>query len=195
MTKKNSSSRRKLLQSLVLGGTVAAVKALPDTWTTPIVNSVLLPAHAALSPGECAFYAVSGFPVPEFAEEEGISSELTVCAVVCEGEPFATVTHQTAFFDDGQIPTGPWHFARRTGSIPVDGSEGGMAATLGPNCDQEGFGGGVMPATLTNLTSQSVVYTIMNRGEQSEGDLVVTLLRTVSCPVFPPLSDCEDFDF
>jgi len=45
-----ASSKRKLLKSLAAGGT--AVAALPAKWTTPLVDSVLTPAHAGIS-GPC----------------------------------------------------------------------------------------------------------------------------------------------
>ncbi len=40
-------SRRKLLKSITLGsGTLLAGSSLPEHWTKPVVNTVLLPAHA-----------------------------------------------------------------------------------------------------------------------------------------------------
>lgn len=48
-------SRRRLLKSIVLGGGAAvAGRSLPEEWTHPIVDSVLLPAHAQLSSGVAA---------------------------------------------------------------------------------------------------------------------------------------------
>ena len=45
---KSSESRRKLLKSIAAGsGVVAAGKSLPELWRKPVVNSVMLPAHAA----------------------------------------------------------------------------------------------------------------------------------------------------
>lgn len=42
-----SSSRRKLLRTLAAGGGVAvAFKSLPETWSQPVVDTVLLPVHA-----------------------------------------------------------------------------------------------------------------------------------------------------
>ena len=49
--KKSSESRRKLLKSIAAGsGTVIAGKSLPKSWSKPVVDSVLLPAHAQTSP-------------------------------------------------------------------------------------------------------------------------------------------------
>lgn len=48
-----SSGRRGALKRLVLGSAAAGVAAsLPARWTQPIVQSVMLPAHAQTSPGD-----------------------------------------------------------------------------------------------------------------------------------------------
>jgi len=45
-----SESRRKLLKSLAAGGGVATtLVALPERWTRPVVDAVLIPAHAQTS--------------------------------------------------------------------------------------------------------------------------------------------------
>jgi hypothetical protein len=44
------ASRRKLLKTILAGsGTLAAGKTLPETWSHPVVESMLLPAHAQTS--------------------------------------------------------------------------------------------------------------------------------------------------
>jgi hypothetical protein len=49
--KKSNESRRKLLKSIAAGsGVVIAGKSLPESWSKPIVDSVMLPAHAETSP-------------------------------------------------------------------------------------------------------------------------------------------------
>lgn len=45
--KGSDSDRRNLIKSLAAGGTIAV--ALPKRWTTPIVDAVVLPAHAQTS--------------------------------------------------------------------------------------------------------------------------------------------------
>lgn len=48
--KKSSESRRKLLKSIAAGsGAIVAGKSLPDSWSRPVVDSVMLPAHAQTS--------------------------------------------------------------------------------------------------------------------------------------------------
>ena len=42
-------SRRRALKVLGLGGVVVATLALPTKWTRPVVESIVVPAHAAAS--------------------------------------------------------------------------------------------------------------------------------------------------
>lgn len=46
--RKSNDNRRKLLQSITAGsGAVVVGKALPESWSKPAINSVMLPAHTA----------------------------------------------------------------------------------------------------------------------------------------------------
>jgi hypothetical protein len=48
-----NESRRKLLKSIAAGsGAIVAGKSLPESWSKPVVDSVMLPAHAQTSPAE-----------------------------------------------------------------------------------------------------------------------------------------------
>jgi len=75
---KNSSSRRKILKSIAIGGgAVVTAKSLPQQWTKPVLDQVMLPAHAEMS-GVAAGTYVTGSPLslnfnqkkPDFAEEQ-----------------------------------------------------------------------------------------------------------------------------
>jgi hypothetical protein len=49
--KKSSEKRRKLLKSIAAGSSaIIAGKSLPENWSRPVVDAVMLPAHAQTSP-------------------------------------------------------------------------------------------------------------------------------------------------
>lgn len=60
--KKSRESRRKLLKSIATGsGAVVVGKTLPESWSRPVVDSVMLPAHAQASlPPLCDPYRERG---------------------------------------------------------------------------------------------------------------------------------------
>ena len=61
--KKSIESRRKLLKSIALGsGAVVAGKSLPESWNRPVVDSVMLPAHARTSIFPSAFVSAGTLP-------------------------------------------------------------------------------------------------------------------------------------
>ncbi len=54
-TTKDTAGRRRLLRQVIAGGTVAGGAAmLPASWTRPVVESTVLPAHAQTSPTACS---------------------------------------------------------------------------------------------------------------------------------------------
>ncbi len=73
--KKSNDSRRKLLKSLAAGsGAVVAGKSLPESWSKPIVDTVVLSVHAETSPGATVAYSqTQGF---ENTGEQSSSSML-----------------------------------------------------------------------------------------------------------------------
>lgn len=67
-SRKTRDARRHLLKSLVAGGGVMATgKLLPDHWSAPVVESVVLPAHAQTTTG-----AIDGvfLAEPDFANRD-----------------------------------------------------------------------------------------------------------------------------
>ena len=78
---KSSKSRRKLLKSIAAGsGVIVAGKSLPESWTRPVVDSVVLPAHAQTSP-----------PSPPSGPSGG-SSEITLTSIQNSESMLAHVT-------------------------------------------------------------------------------------------------------
>ena len=64
--------RRKLLKNIAAGsGLVVAGKSLPESWTRPVVDSILLPAHAQTSPsGPLATASVTVLDAGDNPEDE-----------------------------------------------------------------------------------------------------------------------------
>lgn len=70
----SDQSRRKLLKSIAAGsGAFVAGKNLPETWSRPIVDSVLLPAHAQTSPPPCS-------PVGSWADSGDLTGNFIISA-------------------------------------------------------------------------------------------------------------------
>jgi hypothetical protein len=74
-------SRRKLLKSIAIGGgAIAVAKTLPESWTKPVIDSVILPAHGVASVAD----TYSGVMwLSEISGEETHSNVITaeVCVV------------------------------------------------------------------------------------------------------------------
>jgi hypothetical protein len=83
----SDKSRRKLLKTIAAGsGAIVAGKNLPDSWTRPLVDSVVLPAHAQTSPVSCTtntYPVITAFledvPSDESAGNLGINITVNVC--------------------------------------------------------------------------------------------------------------------
>ena len=85
--KKSRGSRRKLLKSIAAGsGAIVAGKSLPESWSRPVVDSVMLPAHAQTSPPSslsCSPSSVSTTAVSDDSQDDIyiIFDGTTVCTV------------------------------------------------------------------------------------------------------------------
>lgn len=85
--KKSNESRRKLLKSVAAGsGAIVAGKSLPESWSRPVVDSVMLPAHAQTSPPSslsCSPSSVSTTAVSDDSQDDIyiIFDGTTVCTV------------------------------------------------------------------------------------------------------------------
>ncbi len=76
--KSNKTQRRRLLT--VLAGGSAAYVAIPSKWSAPIVNTIVLPAHAQTSAAMCMTDTTIGGPLL------GNAAGATTCQAACEAE-------------------------------------------------------------------------------------------------------------
>ena len=145
-----SAARRRLLKSAAVGGgIVAGSRALPDSWTKPIMASVMTPAHAQTSPDPVTgVFTVTGLEGglisslqkvrtgPQYAILNALipsaQASLDVGNAVCldqdDGPPFRTFDmifrvneDQTVDIAIGQFPSdgGDFHCS---GSSTIDGA-------------------------------------------------------------------------
>jgi hypothetical protein len=100
-------SRRKLLKSIAIGGgAIAVAKTLPESWTKPVIDSVMLPAHGQASITTYFGLSVGGTGFGGLSPpDDGIHG----CIVVTGDE--ADVTFQ-----------GSENNGRRNGVVPTDGT-------------------------------------------------------------------------
>ncbi len=165
-------SRRRLIKAVAgSGGIIVGAKVVPREWTKPVVDSVILPAHAQASPVE-RIYAEAlsnggGFCVT-------LRTDGTADVVMVEG-------------GRGMLnPRGFEHF-RWDGTIPGDGSIGTIRLTQsGTNCT-----GGMnflvsRQATVNNITDTSLDF---NHEIGSGGFINHSLSRVQACPSFT-VTDC-----
>ena len=74
----SDSPRRKLLKSIAIGSSVfVAGKSLPNSWKRPVVDSVILPAHATTSVPCSAPRDVSTLLATHSTGQEGARALLT----------------------------------------------------------------------------------------------------------------------
>jgi hypothetical protein len=102
--KKSNESRRKLLKSIAVGsGAIMSGKSLPENWTRPVVNTVMLPAHAQTSE-----IVVNPPPITSISVQQDPGCSLN-----------STIYYRVEI-DDSLSPTGPYPFTIE-GPVPDPG--------------------------------------------------------------------------
>ena len=110
--KKSSESRRKLLKSIAAGsGAIVAGKSLPESWKRPVVDSVMLPAHAQTSPPSTTFSC-------------SVVGQATIN--VSGGEVAGPIEYVVTNTGTGPLTGGDWNTSRAGGntSFNTDGPGG-----------------------------------------------------------------------
>ena len=87
--KKQIESRRQILRSIVAGGGVAtSTKFLPDTWTQPVIDTVLVPSHGQSSPDPNFPTGIFQGGPTEFAQ---LDQDSDVQQLISESQPNSSV--------------------------------------------------------------------------------------------------------
>ena len=128
--KTSNKKRRKLLRSIAAGSGVAvAGKLLPDAWSKPVINSIILPAHAQMTEQECCNIAgnfcasvpTNGAPV--FIDIEVISDG-SIAIILTSGPQNIDIitTNVNCFGGTFSVPSVAFGF-RVTGTVVCNGTE------------------------------------------------------------------------
>lgn len=182
-------SRRKLLVGLAgLASATAAGWRLPDQWIRPVVNSVVLPAHAVTSP-ETQYFGLSLSRTRVSDPDDGGGTSPVHACVIVSGSS-ATVTLQ-----------GAENIARRSGDIPLDGTAGVLESVgQDSSCPWDSTPPGFPPtqsASVENLSGESVTLRVSRQlhwedGEFDDPPAFLLTIPAASCGGFPDLDGCED---
>jgi hypothetical protein len=143
-----NKARRKLLKTIAAGGgVVVAGKSLPDSWTRPVVDSVMLPAHAQTSPGSGTGGGTGG----------GGTGSCLVTGDYCAGQGTGagagsmvirvSADGTIAVFIGNQVP----------GTDSIDPTTGGSFAVVINSGAGSGSGGGTITVTGTVVCGSTTI--------------------------------------
>lgn len=161
---KSSESRRKLLKSIAAGsGAIVAGKSLPESWSRPVVDSVMLPAHAQTS---AQIYASTA------AENWGW------CVTI-----MGTVADVVGIDGGYSISPGGTPKFRFAGQIPTSGigTNAIQLVAQGSNCIPPGDPLLSRNAYLQNITASTATL-FVEEGPEGGGYFSVDLTLVDSCP-------------
>lgn len=171
----NEERRRKLLKLLTLSGGVATVTKLPATWSKPVVDSVILPAHAQTT--SCIVYYGEDLPYGRF------------CVTVCGDSASISGVAGGVDIDDTDTPKFVWSGQATTNSNNDPGTLSVVPSQSGENC---------LSRVGENFLSSRDVFVLVfgNHGllriREGDGGLWdIQLLPVEECPAIPPATDCE----
>lgn len=192
MSGSSNNSRRKLLKSIAAGsGAVVAGRTLPDSWSRPVVDSIVLPAHAQTS---ARIYG--GLQVTDnesernmFAEALDLVLPTAQADIPIGGPPYICIS--VIGFIASLAVMGPAYNMIRRGTIKLDENMTGfgqIVATPPNDVSQKGQCPDMVvkcgsqclarPAKLDASEDDKVVFGMLT---QFKGWMYVTVNRTDSC--------------
>ncbi len=134
--KKSNDCRRKLLKSMAAGsGAIVAGKSLPESWTKPVIDSIVLPAHAALTDGSGG--------LPSDATTTPQATTTPDCCLI-DGDYCGSVDVQRGQLDIRLV-------VDTTGSVTINANRGGGWAEVATVAADDGCRGGAFRYSATNF--------------------------------------------
>ncbi len=119
-----SSSKRKILTSLGVSSGILGASALSQHWVKPVVNSVILPAHAQTTPGETTTTTTAApAPMPMI-----VLSPMALGVINASGEDATSRTHLVAV-RLSMAPTGPVTVSASGATVTGLGSDNSFTTT------------------------------------------------------------------
>ena len=178
---KLTKSRRKLLKSIALGGGAIAVgKTLPQSWTRPVVESVMLPAHAQASVPSVLSFSGQVFDSNSLTDNTDANDKSLLAKVMDSVVPEAKADHNLAHTADLCIEVNG-----SSCSIQMLGYSGGR--------HYEGSGsiaGGDFEVELTQTNICDPEYFVLASGQLVGGYLVGSIRIDFPVPG-PPVAEYE----
>ena len=153
----SNKSRRKLLKSIAAGsGAVIAGKSLPESWSKPVVDSVMLPAHAQTSPSPC--------------------TPCLVAATYCGGGGSGSIDMDVAI--DGTVTVTHSAMTNSSQTDTVDPCTGGAFSVSGPNSGNEII---TVSGTIPCGTATLITVTQINTPPTGAPTTITVDLTTANC--------------
>jgi hypothetical protein len=194
----SDKSRRNLLKSIAAGsGAVIAGKSLPESWSKPVVDSVMLPAHAQTS---MLYYYERNTQQTVAIWLEKLNSDRNLLTevmdtVVSRAEAQPGFNDQTDWCVEvnGNVATitvvNNNSDAMWKGDIPTDGTLGTPLPNIQENCDRppRTVGGQL---SIVNYTYGDPTMTIM-AGPGGSGWQVTLPIAPTGCGDLDPLGECN----
>lgn len=215
----SDNARRKLLKSIAAGsGAIVAGKTLPDSWSRPVVDTVILPVHAQTSGG---IYSASGIPTSTTAPVEQFNQETQLARLVDSLVPEANAGNGGGSFEHGwyacAMVSGSSVFVSvaglggkgvhdpsetlmiRRGTLDIGGAEGTITATGGDvtSCLDPSESQLTRPARIDSVSSTEVVLQVIRTcvdegGCDGEPDFIELIIprNDAGCVPEPPVAFC-----
>ena len=94
--------RRRLLKALAAGGVVTAVSMVPGKWSSPVLKSGVLPAHAQVTPGR---FSVVCNPIWSITPNDGFTTFDFSATAFENGSPLVNVALDATLAVGGASPS------------------------------------------------------------------------------------------